>query len=322
VATVVASTPAGAQIVRERDTKITGPRGRTVERQLESRITPGGIDRETIIRRPGGATLERDVHISRSPVFNGGGGGFGPAGPGRNVFVERNVFINNRPGWGGGWSPLANFGLGAAVGTGAGLLLGSALSSPPPPPVFVSPAPVFVMPAPVYVAPPIVAGPPPVQYLPAQPQTVVVDQVPIALERLRSYHDSSRLDACVTLGRLGDPRGVPALIDRLKNDHSKDVKIAAATALGLIGDPNSAIVLERCTIYEKKQEVRDAAAMALAQMQQRQAQAQAQASAAASAAQTGGSGMLSGPSRTAIVPSLGAADRVPPPPTPGFGPRR
>jgi hypothetical protein len=296
--------------VRERDTTITGPRGRTAERDLKSTITPGGIDRQTIIRRPGGATFERDVHINRSPGFAGGAGGFRPVPTGRNVFIERNVFVNNRPGW--GWSPLANFGLGAALGAGTGLLLGSALASPPPPP------PIYVAPAPVVVAAPGTVVRPPVVIQPAAPATVVVDQVALAVNRLRSNHDHSRRDACYTLGRLGDPRGVPALIDRLKNDRATEVKVAAATALGQIGEPGSAIVLERATIYDKKQEVRDAAATALAMIHQRTA-----ASASASVAPAGGNVSLSGPATSSAVPPLEEPPlNVPPPPKPGIMPTR
>jgi hypothetical protein len=71
------------------------------------------------------------------------------------------------------------------------------------------------------------------------------------------------------LGRLGDPRAVPPLVYALKYDSSKDVKVAAADALGQIGGTESEVVLERCIIYEKKQDVRDAAAAALRSLRQR-----------------------------------------------------
>ncbi len=51
----------------ERDTTITGPRGRTIERQVEIQREPGSIDRQVQIKRPGG-TFERQVQIQRSPA--------------------------------------------------------------------------------------------------------------------------------------------------------------------------------------------------------------------------------------------------------------
>jgi hypothetical protein len=49
------------------------------------------------------------------------------------------------------------------------------------------------------------------------------------------------------------------------------VKMAAASALGQIGGSEAEVVLERCIIYEKKQEVRDAAAAALQLLRDRRA---------------------------------------------------
>ena len=266
-----AVSPAFGQ-TRERDIKVTGPRGRSIERDFRSTVGPGGIDRQSTITR-NGSTFERDVHISRPPV---GGPAFGARGfmpgppPGRTV-IERDVFINNG-GYrgGGGLTRGESFGIGAAVGTGAGLLLGKVLSGPaaPPPPAYYVPQPVVVGPPPLYLAPAVVPPPvvyqPPVRYQPPGP--VVVDPVGQAIGRLASSHDNSRIEGALVLGRLGDARAVAPLVDRLKNDHNKDVRIAAAKALGQIGDPTGAVVLERATIYDKKQEVRDAAALALAKM--------------------------------------------------------
>jgi hypothetical protein len=131
----------------------------------------------------------------------------------------------------------------------------------------------------VVVAPPVAVVPGPAVVAP--PSTVIVnpptavavspgfDPVADAVGRFKSWHENSRVDACVTLGRLRDPRALPALVDRLKNDSSKTVRVAAATAIGEIGDEQAAVVLERATIYEKRQEVRDAAAAALAKMKAR-----------------------------------------------------
>lgn len=281
--------------VIERDTKITGPRGNSVERKIESVRTPGGLDREVKITRPNG-TFQRDVHIARPQGFVGGG--FGPPqfrpGP-----WARPVIINN----GGGLSGLADFGIGAALGTGAGMLLGSALSRPAlPPPVIVA------QPGPVYVAPPgaVLVNPVPPAVVQPPPQvTVAYDPLIDAASRLRSNHANSRRDGCVTLGRLGDPRAVPTLIDRLKNDSARDVRIAAATALGEIGDPQAAVVLERATVYEKNQAVRDACVAALARARMPRE--------VISPAST----PTNGPStRISQTPSIEALEHVPPPPAP------
>jgi len=289
--------PAWAQ-VRERDVTITGPRGRSVERHLESRIGPGGVDRQMTIRRPGG-TFERDVHFGRGPTFAGGQGFYpGPRGPG---FIERDVIINR----GGGGNALGAGLIGAAIGTGAGMLLGSALASPPPPPpVYVAPSPLYVAPGPAYVVPappPAVIVNPPVRYQQRQ-ATVVVDEVDLAIGRLQSAHEASRRDACAELGRMGDARAIPALIDRLKHDTSKHVRATAATAIGQVGDPGTSVILQRAITYDKKQEVRDAAAAALAMMPQPAASAP-----------------VSDVSTTFSEPAIEPIERVPPPPSPaGF----
>jgi hypothetical protein len=49
------------------------------------------------------------------------------------------------------------------------------------------------------------------------------------------------------------------------------VKIASARALGSLGGHEAEVVLERCIIYEKKPEVRDAAAIALRDLRDRAA---------------------------------------------------
>jgi hypothetical protein len=82
-------------------------------------------------------------------------------------------------------------------------------------------------------------------------------------QRLQSFYSSNRKEAAYTLGRLQDPRAIPSLIHVLKYDSSKDVRIASAIALGEIGGSDSAVALERCAIYDKKDEVRKAATTAL-----------------------------------------------------------
>jgi hypothetical protein len=233
--------PLGAQtVVREREATITGPRGRSIDRKLEVERGPGGYERRLQIQRPG-VTLERDLRIQPGP--RGGGfaaGGWGP----RPMVVERNIFVGPRPG------PFWSFGFMAAP-----VLTFPFWSSPPPPPPVVVAAP-----------PPVVAAPPGngmVAAPGAAAQPSPLDPVALEAQRLQSHHSSSRRDAAVALGRLGDRRAVPPLVHVLKYDSSKDVKVASATALGQLGGPEAEVVLERCIIYEKKQEVRDAAAAAL-----------------------------------------------------------
>src|SRR5579859_7642365 len=67
-------TAQGQDVVRERDTTITGPRGRTIQREIRSERVPGYIDRRVQIQRPGG-TLTREVQVQRGgPAFVGGSG--------------------------------------------------------------------------------------------------------------------------------------------------------------------------------------------------------------------------------------------------------
>ena len=55
--------------------------------------------------------------------------------------------------------------------------------------------------------------------------------------RLASNYAPSRREAAAVLGRLGDARAVPALVERLKLDTDKSVRITAANSLAQIGDP-------------------------------------------------------------------------------------
>jgi len=264
--TGLAGRPARAQeVVRDRDVTITGPRGRSIERITESVRGPGFAERDITIRRPGG-TFQSETILRR-----GGGPGFRPGpgfGPGPRFYGGPRfgppVIVNNGVGLGNG---LLDLGIGAAAGAGIGYLVGAA-TRPVPPPVLVQPV-VPVVPALGYVIPPpVVEYVAPQRYLPpvVPPQRVVVDPVADAMGRLSSHHNHSRRDGAITLGRLGDPRAVPALSERLKNDNAAEVRVASATALGAIGDPRAALILERATVYDKRQDVRDAAAAALARM--------------------------------------------------------
>ena len=287
--------------VRERDVTITGPRGRTIERKLESRNGPDGLTREMTITRPGG-TYTREAHFSGPPAY--------APGPRRDVIVERDVFVNGgRP----GMNPWASFGLGAALGTGAGIVLDRTVLAPSPP-VYFAPPPLYGPPLP----PPTVIYNAPVPYRPAPPPpTVVIDPVAQQIARFTSSYAPSRREAAAVLGRLGDARAVPALVERLKLDTDKSVRIHAANALARIGDPKAAIFLERSSIYDKKQEVRDASAAALARMPH---ELPPQASAVSGPGLT--SSLSTYPSGSVTVPPLNHSDGVPPPPTPGNGVRR
>lgn len=234
---------------RERDVTVTGPRGRTIERRVAVDRGPGYSDRQVQIQRPGG-TYSREVRVAGGrpgPPMRGPGPGyhhgygFGPRPP---VIIERNVF--------GGPGAFA-----------LGMLGGAALTAPFWAPPIISP--------PVVVAPPVVVESPAVvvqqpTVISSAPSTVIVDPldgVALAAQRLQSHYPGSRREAAQTLGRLGDPRGVPPLVDALKNDWFKEVRIASAQALGEIGGPEAETALERAVVYEKKEDVRDVAAAAL-----------------------------------------------------------
>lgn len=307
--------PAWAQVVeRDRTTTVTGPRGRSVTRNIQTERGPGFAERQVTITRPGG-TVQSNTSIQR------GVGGFRPApgprgfrpGPGgRPVFVERNVIVNEGV-------PLGPAIVGGAGLFGLGMLAGSAASAPPPPPpvVVYGAPPVYVQP--VAPAPVVVATPAP------QPPVVLVDEVATVAARLKSWHESTRADAAGVLGRLRDPRAIPPLLDRLRYDHAMSVRVAAATALGEIGDPRAIQPLEKITVYDNKQEVRDAAAMAVGRIQQIQAAIKAQQDAQVQNVAPAESSTPR-PSRGATpfqqrgsrgeVPSEDTQERVPPPPTP------
>ncbi len=245
-----------AQAVIERDTKVTGPRGRTTERDIRVQRGPGYVDRQVEIKRPGG-TILRDTRIS-----TGGGRPWGPPGPGpgprfyggprvvEEVFVPgppivEEVFVP-RP-------PLFSAVVGAPF---FNLFLGGA-SPPPPPP----PPPVLVYPEPggVYGQPTILQ---PAAPAPPPQEQLVLDPTADAVGRLKSLHSNSRRDGALELGHLGDDRAITPLIERLQHDNEKEVRVAAAWALGEIGDPRAGVPLERAALYDKRHEVRDAATIA------------------------------------------------------------
>lgn len=237
----------GQGIEVERSRSVTGPGGRTIEWNLEIERGPNGVSRRTQIRRAGG-TYEREVSVQRAP----GGWGPPPMAGRRPVVIERDVYVGRR---GGGFGP----------GFVAAPFVNLWFGAPPPPPVVVYPEPVIVAPPP----PPVVTYIPPQRYqppAPSAPAEVVIDPVAEAIARLSSRHDNSRAEGARVLGRLGDPRALPALLDRLRADEDPDVRRAAATALGEIGDPRARVFLERSSVYDKKKDVRRAAAIAAARI--------------------------------------------------------
>ncbi len=213
----------------ERDTTVTGPRGRTVERQVEIQRKPGSVERDIQIKRPGG-TFERQVQVQRS-----GSPRRGPmmAGPWpRPPWIPRTIVVGqSAPAFGFGLlaAPMLNFSFGGGGGGGG---------------------PVAPFGGPGLGGPPGGPAPPP-------------DEVALMTQRLQSFYSNNRKEAAYKLGQLGDPRAVPSLIHVLKYDLHKDVRIASAIALGEIGGSESAIALERSSIYDHKEDVRHASATAL-----------------------------------------------------------
>jgi hypothetical protein len=236
----VTATMASGQVVeQERDTKVTGPRGRTIERDIKVERGPGFVNRQVEIKRPG-ETIIRDTRIQNVP---GGPGGraFGPAyfgGPrfGGPRFVE-NVIVQRPPIYSAFVGlPALSFAFGGGGGGGGGGGFGGGGFGGGGP----------------------VGGPPP------GPQTPpAFDPFADAIGRLKSFHGSSRRDGALTLGRIGDPRAIPALNERLEHDFDKEVRVAAAFALGEIADERGAVALEKAALYDHRQDVRDAAKVAL-----------------------------------------------------------
>ena len=174
---------AAAQVIeRERDSTITGPRGRSIERKLDVQRGPGYYQRQLQIQRPGG-TLGRDLTIQRGFRPGLGGGGFWPRPP---VYLGREVLMLPRPAtnfsFGLMAAPLITIPFGAGAGVGAG----------------------GVAPGPGPVGPAGPGGPGGSAAAPAQASPL--DPVALAASKLQSLHSNSRRDGARELGRLGDPR--------------------------------------------------------------------------------------------------------------------
>src|SRR5271166_2702707 len=179
-----------AQVV-ERDTKITGPRGRSINRQVDIERGPGTFQRQVQIQRPGG-TLERSTTIQRGwGGFPGGGfGGFRPLPffPGPRPVTSWGLGITAAP-----IITIPFFGGGGAAFGGGGAVAGPGMGGPG------------------MAAGGGVAGPGSVPGAPqgAAAQPNPLDPVALAAQKLQSYHASSRRDGARELGQLGDPRALP-----------------------------------------------------------------------------------------------------------------
>ena len=134
---------------------------------------------------------------------------------------------------------------------GFSFFFGGQPAPPPPPPVVVVPEPMYA-----YPPGPVVAGPPP---QPSPPPQQVIDPLTEPLARLKSLHGNSRRDGCLEMGSLKDPGRSPRWVERLEHDFDKEVRVAAAWALGEIGDNRAAVPLERAAQFDKRQDVRTAA---------------------------------------------------------------
>lgn len=248
---LMAGGPAHGQVI-DRGASVTGPGGRTVERQVRRERRPGELSREITIQRPAG-TIHRELDLQRGGTMPPRGGvpaSFGAiGGPRPNVYIERNVFVEP-PVPRFGVSPFFSFFFGAPpLPIPPPVVF---MPAPPPPPVVVVERQPYAVPVPAATAPPA--------------QVPAFDPYSDALGRLNSRHDNSRRDGALTLGRIGDPRAVPALIDLLQSDRDPDVRTASAQALGAIGDPRAAPALETAALQDRRREVRQAASQSYARL--------------------------------------------------------
>jgi HEAT repeat protein len=143
------------------------------------------------------------------------------------------------------------------------------------------------------------------------------DEFNDAYGRLRSLHANSRRDGALTLGRLRDPRAVPALVERLEKDGDKRVRMAAAWALAEIGDPRAAVPLEKAALYDKKQDVRDIAAKAYKQLPKEDASTLPPGAGEPTSVEIQASANGTAPRRTR-TPAERETPPPPPAPEPGF----
>jgi hypothetical protein len=238
----------------ERDTKITGPRGNSITRSITGQRVGPFVDRSVTVTGPRGNSITRNTEVFAPR------GGFGPRG-----FVGGPAVVV-------GGAPVIGVGLGVVPGVnmffgGGG---GGGLGGPPGPggqapltyynPPIPYPASTAAHQAAASGTP--LPTPPP----PPPPGTHVVDPVAENIGKLTSFHGNVRREGSITLGKYGDARGVPSLIDRLQHDNDKEVRMAAAWALAEIGDPRAMVPLETARQFDKRAEVRSVAEKSVARL--------------------------------------------------------
>ena len=79
------------------------------------------------------------------------------------------------------------------------------------------------------------------------------------LRELGSRDKGERKKAAEKLGKLGDRRAVPALIQAMRNDPEEDVREEAAEALGKIGDRSALPALRWAARHDREDDVREEA---------------------------------------------------------------
>jgi hypothetical protein len=272
---------------------------------LPTTIQSQVVERDVSITGPRGNTIERQIRTER--VGNVIDRQINIRRPGGTYHRETEILVPRgpvgRPGPAFYGGPRF-IGPSVVAAPAFSFFLGSA---PPPPPVFIAPPPpLYVAPQPIYIAPPQPVAPP--------------DAVSIELSALGSLHSNRRRDAAIALGKYYDPRAVPSLIDRLKNDHEKDVRQAAAWALAEIGDSRAIVPLEVAAQFDKKPDVRAVASKSLARMPTEQPITASTPRVAPSARSTPARTLTSRPADSNIedrrVAPSNADDEPPPDPTP------
>jgi hypothetical protein len=204
----------------ERDTTITGPRGNSIERQVEIKRTPGSLERQIQIKRPGG-TFERQVQIQRSP----GGVRRGPlvAGPWpRPPWIPRTVVIG-QPAPALGFGLLAVPALNFSFGGGGGFPIGGPPAAPAPPPDEVA----------------LMTQRLQSFYWNNRKEAAYTlgrlgnpRAVPSLIHVLKyDLHKDVRIAGAIALGEIGGSEAAIALERASIYDHKEDVRRAAATAM-------------------------------------------------------------------------------------------
>lgn len=102
-----------------------------------------------------------------------------------------------------------------------------------------------------------------------QARSADCDSLPLLLHLL---HDSACLpihrgEICETLGRFGDARAIPALIEALEASEGSEVRTRAALALGRIGQPHAIPALRRAALKDPHPGVREQARRAIEQIE-------------------------------------------------------